>query len=62
MGKIQVTILSNCRNFACRNNREGKCSLAKITLQSGGTPFVDKVICVEAENRAYQAKPKELKE
>lgn len=60
--KTQVTTLDGCRNFACANNREGKCSLAKITLQDDGTPIIDRVICVEAENRVAPIKRNKPKE
>lgn len=46
---MQNTILINCRNFACANNKSGDCLLAKVTLQNDGTNIVSKVICIEAE-------------
>ncbi len=48
---MQNTIVVNCRNFACLNNKSGECLLAKISLQSDGTSLVSKVVCIEAENK-----------
>ena len=50
-------MILNCRNFRCKFNTKGKCRLENITLQDDGSPIIDKVICIEAEEMDEEAKP-----
>jgi len=48
-------VIVNCRNFRCRYNEKGDCKLERITLQSEGTPIVNKLVYVEAEEKEDEA-------
>ena len=55
---MRETVQLNCRNFKCKFNEKGKCRLERITLQDDGSPIIDKVICIEAEQKDEdEAKP-----
>lgn len=48
---MQTTILTNCDDFKCNNNRSGDCLLAKVSMHRSDTPIVGKLTCNEAEYR-----------
>ncbi len=48
---MQTTILTNCDDFDCNNNKSGQCLLAKVSLYRSDTPIVGKVTCNEAEDK-----------
>ena len=46
---MQTTILTNCDEFKCNNNKSGQCLLAKVSMHRSDTPIVGKLTCNEAE-------------
>lgn len=42
----------NCREFECKNNRQGACALfPRITLASSGALIIGQLKCLEAEGK-----------
>lgn len=44
-------MILNCRNFDCKFNNKGKCRLEIINLQDDGSSIINKIICIEAEEK-----------
>ena len=48
------SVLVNCRNFACGNNRSGQCISERITLTAQGG-IIDQLRCIEAFARSIES-------
>lgn len=50
-GRHRKSVTVNCREFACRLNRQGTCALSAITLEKISEVLVGRLKCVQAEEK-----------
>lgn len=53
---MNKSVKLNCKKFQCNFNNKGQCKLSSITLSDDGSPFVDRLICVDAEPKPEKDK------
>lgn len=48
----------NCRNFKCANNKEGDCLSARLEFTPDGSLMVNRLRCVQYEEREPESPPR----